>query len=332
MRNPNRNGRCVLVFSESGKWGTPNFNSDLFSTGRNIADSLEGTLCAALLGSNLTDFCEETASFAEEVYCIEHPLLDHFQADFYATALEQLCASIKVDVIITGHNSNNVDVMTRLSFRLGGDILTDCVKFEMDTESDCALCTKPVYGAKALATFELNRKPYVVTMRSNPIQPTESNLTNGKVIHFNPNLDESMTEVKLIQRVEEDYVDLETADAIVCGGRGVNQLELLKDLSGAMERFFTKVEIGGSRPLIDARLLPSTRQIGLTGKKVAPRAYFAVGVSGSLQHVTGILGSRRIIAINSDPEAPIFRYADYGLIGKCEEATPSLIQKMEELS
>ncbi len=329
-----RNDRRVLVFTEMEKWRTLPFNCDLFSTGRDIANSIDGTLCAALLGSELSEVSHKIASFADEVYCVEHPLLDRFQPEFYAIALEQLCASINVDAIIMGHNPANIDVMARLLFRLGGELITDCIQFEIDPESKHALCAKPVYGAKALATFELERKPYLATMRLKPMGPAQPDLDPGKVIHFDAKLDESMAKVELIEAVQEDNVKLDKADAIVSGGRGVRDskgVDQLKELSKALEKFLGTVEIGASRPLVDAQVLPSSRQIGLTGKKVAPEVYFAVGISGSLQHVTGVLGANKIVAINSDPEAPIFKYADYGVVGKYEDVIPVLIRKLDEL-
>lgn len=331
MARTETNDRKVLALVEMEKRGALTFNYDLFSTGRGIANAIDGTLCAALLGGEVTEMCHAIASVADEIYCVEHPLLDRFQPEFYAIALEQLCENINVDAVIMGHNPTNVDVMARLSFVLGGELITDCMQFGIDPESKHALCVKPVYGAKVLATFELERKPYLATMRSKPMEPAELGLDRAKVIRFVPRLDESMAKVELIEAVQEDHVNLDKADAIVSGGRGVKQLEQLKGLTKALKKIFETVEIGASRPLVDARLLPSTRQIGLTGKKVAPQAYFAIGISGSLQHVTGISGANKIIAINSDPEAPIFKYADYGLVAKYEEVSPSLIKKLEEL-
>jgi len=178
-------------------------------------------------------------------------------------------------------------------------------------------------------------KPYVATLRPKGAEPLGSGSGAVKVINFEPLLDKSLIKVETIEQIDEEAVSLNRAEAIVAGGRAVKSsdgLEQLKVLVETLKKYFEKVELGASRPLVDARLVPSSRQIGLTGQKVAPQLYIAVGISGSLQHLTGVLGAKKIIAINSDPNAPIFKVADYGVIASFEEIVPALGSRLKELS
>jgi electron transfer flavoprotein alpha subunit len=140
--------------------------------------------------------------------------------------------------------------------------------------------------------------------------------------------------VECTKRIKEESISLSKANAIVSAGRGVKDLDGISRLKGLIHilgTYFNRVELGASRPLVDTHVVPSSRQVGLTGEKVAPELYIAIGISGSLQHVTGILGAKKIVAINSNPKAPIFQVADYGIIGNFEEVVPALIKKLEEL-
>jgi electron transfer flavoprotein alpha subunit len=174
----------------------------------------------------------------------------------------------------------------------------------------------------------------MATLRSKAAKPIGLGATRGKVIHFNPVIGESSAKIELVQAIKEESISLNNAEAIVSGGRGIQNAEGIEQLRGlvkSLRRYFSRVEWGASRPLVDAHLAPSSRQIGLTGEKVAPELYIAVGISGSMQHVTGISGAKKIIAINTNPKAPIFEVADYGVIGSFEEVVPALIKKLEEL-
>jgi electron transfer flavoprotein alpha subunit len=186
-----------------------------------------------------------------------------------------------------------------------------------------------------ISTFKLERKPFMATLRPKAVEPVGLGPKPGEIIHFDPVIDGPLVEIELIERRKEESVNLNKAEAIVAGGRGIKDsggLEQLSELVKVLRKYFAKVELGASRPLVDAHLVPSSRQIGLTGEKVAPELYIAVGISGSSQHLTGILGAKKIIAINTDPKANIFKVADYGVVGSFEEVVPALRKRLEELS
>jgi electron transfer flavoprotein alpha subunit len=334
MDKINREQRRILVLAErEGQW-IASMTFELLGAGRKIASDLKAILSIALLGHEISDITNKTAQFADEVYSLDHSLLANFEPDLYASALKQLCQKVNPDAVLMGYTLNNLNLAPRLAYRMGVEVITDRVDLVIEPETGYLLCTKPVYGAKVLSTFKLGKKPYMVTLRPKAFEVSRLESDRGKIIHFNPVIDESLVKIEMIEKIKEESVSLNKAEAIVAGGRGIKDaegLERLKGLIKVLRKYFNKVELGASRPLVDARLVPSSRQIGLTGQKVAPELYIAVGISGSLQHLTGILGAKKIIAINTDPKAHIFKVADYGVIGSFEEVVPAFKKKLEEL-
>lgn len=307
---------------------------ELLGMGKKIATGLKGIVAGAVLGHGITDLSMEIARFADEVYSLDHTLLAGFKPELYVSALKQLCQKVNPDAVLIGCTLDNLNLAPRLAYELGVEVITDCIDLTIEPETGHLLCTKPVYGAKVIATFNLNKKPYMATLRPKVVEPIKSGPDRGEIIHFDPVIDETLVKVEMIERIKEESVSLNKAAAIVAGGRGIKDaegLEQLKELVKVLRKYFSKVELGASRALVDAHLVPPSRQIGLTGEKVSPELYIAVGISGSLQHLTGILGAKKIIAINTDPKAPIFKVADYGVIGSSEEVVPALKRKLEEL-
>jgi electron transfer flavoprotein alpha subunit len=314
--------------------GFASITLELLGAGRKIVSDLGAILSVALLGHEISDATREITKFAEKVYSLDHPLLQNFQPELYTSALKQLCQKVNPDVVLMGCTLNNLDLAPRLAYRMGVEVITDCIDLAIEPGTGYLLCTKPVYGAKVLSTFKLGKKPYMVTLRPKAFEVIRLESDRGEIIHFDPVIDESLVKIEMIEKIKEESVSLNKAEAIVAGGRGIKDaegLERLKGLIKVLRKYFNKVELGASRPLVDARLVPSSRQVGLTGEKVAPELYIAVGISGSLQHVTGIMGAKKIIAINTDPKANIFKVADYGVIGSFEEVLPALKRKLEEL-
>jgi electron transfer flavoprotein alpha subunit len=327
------NGR-VLVFIEREDQEIAPITFELMQAGRGLTDEIGGHLCSVLLGNGIDHLSKEISQYADEVYSVDHPLLASFNPEFHASALNQLCQYLKPTAVLMGHTMNNQNIAPKLAYKMEMEVITDCVQLAMEIETGHLLCSKPVYGAKFIATFRLERKPYLVTLRSKAWEPIIPRTTKGEVIPFTPVLAEALVKVECIKKIKEESISLSKAEAIVSAGRGVKDAEGLSQLKGLVNILgtcFRRVELGASRPLVDAHLVPSSRQVGLTGEKVAPELYIAIGISGSLQHVTGILGAKKIVAINTDPKAPIFQVADYGVIGNFEEVIPGLIRKLEEL-
>ena len=323
----------ILIFAEKEDEKIAYFTYELLRAGEELADKLRGHICVAVLGHEVGDMSEEMARFSDEVYALDHPLLADFQGDLYEHALEILCKNLNPDILLMGHSLTNVDLAPRLACKMGVPLVTDCIHLEIGQEG-VLLCDKPVYGDNAVATFTLGKRPRIVTLRAKVMDAMEEGFKSGTVIPFDLDLDQSVARTKSIEIVPGESVSLDKADAIVAGGRGIKEkesLEQLEELIEVLKKYFTKVELGASRPLIDAGWLPSSRQLGLTGEKASPELYFAIGISGSSQHLSGIIGSKKIIAINKDEEAPIFKSADYGVVGEYESIVPTLIRKLREM-
>jgi electron transfer flavoprotein alpha subunit len=332
---PTEENKDIFVLAETEDGRIASITFELLNVGRDLADKIGGNLCAAILGNEVDKFSDEISLFTDKVYSINHVLLANFSPEFYAEALNQLCQSANPVAILIGHTLNSQDLAPKLAYKIGREVITDCVQLAIEDGTGNLLCSKPVYGAKFIATFRLEKRPYLLTLRSKAWESISPQARKGEVTHFDPVLEEVSVKVECLKKIREEGINLSKAEAIVSAGRGVQNSEGgLKQLDGLLKvlgSYFGRVELGASRPLVDAHLLPSSRQVGLTGEKVAPALYIAIGISGSLQHVTGILGAKRIVAINTDPKANIFRVADYGIVGNFEEIVPALVKKLEEL-
>jgi electron transfer flavoprotein alpha subunit len=237
------------------------------------------------------------------------------------------------DIILADHTSIGQEVAPRLAFRLKTRLITDCIDLAIDPDSMLLLQTKMVYGGNALAVYTSELKPQMATIRAKTMSPIErDDSRKGNTIRFDPRIDASSIRTELIERVKEEKkeIGIEDADIVISGGRGIGSREgfsQLKELDRLLNGAY-----GGSRPPCDLGWVPSSHQVGLTGKIIAPSLYIAVGISGATQHIVGISGAKKIVAINKDPNANIFRVADYGVIGDYREVLPSLIEKVRELA
>jgi len=324
----------ILLFVERDRKEIAPITFELLQAGRELTNQTGGNLCGAVLGNEIGHLSKEMSQYVDEVYSLNHPLLENSDPEFHTSALNQLCQYVNPTAILMGHTLNSQNLAPRLAYKIGTEVITDCIHLNLEEETGHLLCSRPVYGAKFIATFKLEKKPYLVTLRSKAWEPIIPRATRGEVLPFTPVLEEVSAKVECINKIKEGSISLNQADAIVSAGRGIKNSEGLSQLKGLIDilgSFFSRVELGASRPLVDAHLVPSSRQVGLTGEKVAPELYVAVGISGSSQHVTGILGAKKIVAINNNPKAPIFQVADYGIIGNFEEVVPALIRKLEEL-
>jgi electron transfer flavoprotein alpha subunit len=165
------------------------------SAGKKIASDINGILCAAILGSELSTVLPEISCSTDEVYVVDHNMLRCFRPDMYANILEQLFRKVNFDVTLAAHTLNGIELSARLANRMGVEVITDCINLVIKDEDGPLLCTKPVYGAKALATFELKNKPYMATLRPKTVEPIVQGRTEGKVIPFDPIIDESMVKM-----------------------------------------------------------------------------------------------------------------------------------------
>jgi len=308
---------------------------ELMGIGEKLAGKMGVGLSGVFVGNEIAGISEEAARFGpDKVYKLEHPLLEGFNPDLWVKVLEDLCLQLKPRVFIMLHSMPNMEVAPRLAYRLKTALTMDCTDLDID-EDGILLRTKPVYGGNAIAVFKYDEEPQVVTVRGNVMEPAKRRAAKGEIVSITPDLDGFTTSVVSIQVIKEQAISLEKADVIVAGGRGIGSAEGFKEpesLATALRGSFHNVQVGCTRPAVDSGWMPSHRQIGLSAAMVAPDLYIAVGISGAIQHLVGMIRSKKIVAVNTDSDCNIFRVADYGVVGDYKQVIPALKRKWEELS
>lgn len=324
----------ILVCGELADGQLASITTELLGCGRRLADDLKQDLSCLLTGDKTGDASEEAIAFgADSVYVAEHPSLKDYDADSYMQVAEKLVKEISPRAILMGQTFMGRDFAPRLAFKLGTGLVTDCLDLTIDPQTKLLVQTKPVYGSNAQAVFTGELMPQVVTVRSKAMSPLERDESRkGEVITYKVDIDASRVRIRTLETIKEEAVGIKLEDApvIVCGGRGMGGPEpfqtTLKELAELLHG-----AVGASRPPADNGWVSEALHIGLTGKIVAPDIYFAIAVSGASQHTAGCSSSKHIIAINKDPEANIFREAEFGVVGKYEEVVPALTKKLKEL-
>jgi len=324
----------ILVCGELAGGKLASITTELLGCGRKLADDLKEDLSCLLVSDAVGGASKEAIAFgADKVYAVEHPALKEYQADSYIQAAEKLVKEISPRAILIGQTSMGRDLAPRLAFRLGTSLTTDCLDLSIDPGTKLLIQTRPVYGGNAQAIFTSELKPQMVTVRTKAMSPLErDDSRKGEVIPTKIDIDTSKVRTKILETVKEEAVGIKLEDApvIVCGGRGVGGPEPFQTTLKALADLLHGA-VGASRPPADNGWVPEAVHIGLTGKIVAPDIYIAIAVSGASQHTAGCSGSKHIIAINKDPEANIFREAEFGVVGKYEEVVPAFTNKLKEL-
>lgn len=331
-----KTNRRVLVVADTEGGSLSPLTLELLRAGDELAPKGNNVLTVCLIGSGLVEPAAELAGYADEVVVLDDPLLATSDAHLRASALARLCEELTPQTIILGHTYENMELAPKLAFRTGSELVTDCIHIERDPHNgNRLLCTKPIYGGNAVAEIAVAAKPQMVTVRAKVWSAAVKGSRNGEVRSFDCKAGELHPQTESVALVAGENVNLDKADVIVAAGRGMKTAEAVAGLAPLLKvlrNHFDKVELGASRPVVDAGILPRSRQIGQTGEKVSPQLYIAVGISGSTQHVAGITDSMKIVAINKDGEAPIFEAADYGVVGSYEDVLPAFIAQLEKLS
>ena len=309
---------------------------ELLGAGKKLADDLGGDFSVVLMGDAVSGAADETVSYGPaRVYKLEHPLLQGFKADLWLASLEQACKEINPKIFLMSHDFIGMELGPRLACRLNTRLTTDCIDFSIDPEDGLLLRTKPVSGGNAISVFKFSGEPQLATVRGKVFEPAEAVDGKGEVVDLAPEIDESMIKVESLETVKEEIVALDKADVVVAGGAGLeeeNGFEILQELSKALSKLFGSVMIGCSRVAVDKGWISSDHQVGLTGSMISPDIYVAVGISGAIQHLVGMIHSKKIIAINTDPGCNMFKVSDYGVVEDYEKVIPALIEKLEDLS
>lgn len=319
----------VMVFAENDGEAIHPVTYELLGKGRELADKLDGELGAALLsGSNLSPK-ELIYRGADKVYCSVHKALAEPIETNYTNALLQVVNEVNPEVILIGATNFGRSLAPRVAMSLNTGLTADCTGLDVDEEGDF-IQIRPAFSGNILAHIKTLTSPRMATVRYKEFSEAQRDESNeGEVIELEVNLKQKESEeVGIVERKRGEDVNLEDAEVVVTGGRGLKSSEdlgLMEDLATALGG-----KVGASRPLVDDGWIGRAHQVGYSGRRVKPRLYIACGVSGQSQHLAGMKDSDTIIAINSDPSAPIFEYADYGIVGDLYEVVPELTKQLEE--
>jgi electron transfer flavoprotein alpha subunit len=326
----------VLILGEVKEGSLDMRTLELLGVGKKLAGDLGVGLSVVVMGETVSGAAEQAASYGPaRVYKLEHPLLHGFKPDLWLASLEQACKKINPKVFLMGHGFIGMELGPRLSSRLSTRLTTDCIDLSIDPEDGLLLRTKPVSGGNAISVFKYPGEPQLVTVRGKVFEPADALDGEGEIVDMVPEIDESMIRVESLEIVEEEVVALDKADVVVAGGAGLGEedgFEMLRGLSKALSKSFGSAMIGCSRVAVDKGWISSDHQVGLTGSMISPDIYIAVGISGAIQHLVGMVHSKKIIAINTDRSCNMFKVADYGVVEDYGKLVPALIEKLEELS
>ncbi|MGQ4807503.1 Caffeyl-CoA reductase-Etf complex subunit CarE [Candidatus Entotheonellaceae bacterium PAL068K] len=325
----------VMVFVEVITGEIAPVAKEMLGVGRRLADALDEPLLAAVLGTGLQEAAQAAIYHgADTVYTVDDALLEQYQTTSYTTVMAQIARQTTPNILLIGMSDNGRDLGPRLAFRLGTGLASDCVELTINSETRLMEATRPVSGGNAMCTVvTLQARPQMATVRAKTMPPAEPDTARqGVVEQVAVSLDAASLPARIIERVKaaSEGVRLEDADIVLSGGRGFKGPDdfyavlepCAKLLGGAM---------GASRAAVDEGWVPTQMQVGLTGKIVSPTLYIACAISGAAQHMAGCGYSRTIVAVNRDPEAPIYQRANIGVVGDYRKIIPAFQRKCEEL-
>ncbi|MDP5276696.1 electron transfer flavoprotein subunit alpha/FixB family protein [Chengkuizengella axinellae] len=318
--------RHVVVFAETKQGSLRNVSFEVLEAAKRLNDG--GLITAVLIGTQEQSQADLLAEYgAHEVVFVENKQLDTYTTDAYTQAFTSIIHEKNPDVILMPHTAMGKDFAPRAAARIGCGLITDCTNVEISDGN--IVFTRPIYAGKAFQRRVVVRDQIFATIRPNNIPCSKvDHHESAKKIQKVLNLDEIRTTVREVIQKTTDGVDLSEAKIIVAGGRGVKSAEgfgPLKDLAQVIG-----AAVGASRGACDAEYCDYALQIGQTGKVVTPDLYIACGISGAIQHLAGMSNSKMIVAINKDPEAPIFDVADYGIVGDLFEVVPLLTEQFKQ--
>jgi electron transfer flavoprotein alpha subunit len=322
----------VWVFAEQRDGRLKSVAYELLAEGRKLADKLGTELCAVCLGHNVEGAEQLVAYGADRVYLADDPALADHQEDYYTRALVDLIRKHRPEILLAGATAMGRSFIPRVASILYTGLTADCTGLDIDPESRLLLQTRPTFGGNVMATIVCQaRRPQMATVRPHVFKkgaPDEKN--QGEVIKVDFDREAVTSRTKLLSFVEDlsEKIKLDDAEVIVSGGRGLGRPEnfqIIKELADSLG-----AALGSSRPPVDEGWIPYSHQVGQTGKTVCPRLYIACGISGAVQHLAGMQTSDVIVAINEDPNAPIYEVATYGIVGDLFQVVPMLTDKLRK--
>ena len=318
----------VVLEQNGGKWNRMSFEA--LAAAKTMAETLGVPLHAAVLGSAVESLAQEAAAYpVAKVFAIQHELLAHYTPDGYTSALEQLIKASKTEALVFPHTYQVRDYAPKLATRFGQAFVSDVV--DIKSEAGKLSFIRQLFQGRLNAAVQATGEPQFVSVQAGAFRSAEAAASPAAVVElFAPQLDAA----KIRSKPEDPFreaqrsVDLSAAELIVSVGRGIKEkdnLHVVEELAQVLG-----AELAASRPICDNGWLPMERQVGSSGQTVSPKVYFAIGISGAIQHLVGMKGSKMVVAINKDENAPIFETADYGIVGDLFEVVPALVEAIKK--
>jgi len=322
---------AVWVFAEHQDGRIRKTTLEVLGAGRKLADGLGVQVIALLLGSGVDDLAQEVAAYADQVYQWDDPLVELYNSDVYLQVIADQAEAENPQIILSGSTCLSRDLFPRLAGRLDTGIAVDCLHLELG-EDGLLVARRPLLGGKALADVVCRHgRPQMALTRPNAFPlPDQREGGKGKIILLDLHVDSGQVRLETLEvvRTDTERLDLTEAEVIVTGGAGMKGAEnfrLLDDLADVLG-----ATVGATRGVVDSGWRSHDDQVGKSGKTVSPTLYFAIGLSGAIHHVMGMDTSKVVVAVNKDPEAPIFQYADYGVLGDLFEVLPLLTEAFRQ--
>lgn len=314
----------VMVFTGFARAGFRKSTFEVISEGRRLANQLNGSLTAVVLGSGAGETAADLAQYgADRILTCDNPALEDFDAFRFTAVLSDIVKQYTPNILLFGSSYNEKEMAARLAAQLDTGAATECVAFTLEGER--LVATRPIYGGKLLARVKIEGSPQIACIRSN-VFPIVKDVRTAEQVMIEPKLKEPRVRVVEKKLKNSDRVELTEANVVISGGRGMggpdySLLEELAELLGGA--------VGASRTAVDEGWRPYSDQVGQTGKVVSPKLYVACGISGAMQHLAGMSSSECIVGINRDPDAPIFNYADFCVVDDLFKVLPALIKEIK---
>jgi electron transfer flavoprotein alpha subunit len=322
--------RAIWVYLEQEGGTLADVSLEMLSKGRQLADRAGWHLAALILGYQVSDLVDQAFSYkADQVWRVDHPLLADFTIEAYAQAAFQAVMEAKPSIFLLGATDNGRDLAGRLAVRLRTGLNADCTDLRLEEPEGVLISEVSGFGGGVLAQIQMARhRPQMASVRPG-VFPLDEALPGrqGTVVTVPLDMEKGEIRTRILERVVGEGVDLTQTPVLVAGGRGVGgNFEIMKDLAALLEG-----EVGGTRPAVDEGFIERERQIGQTGVVCSPKVVICCGISGAFHFIVGIEKAGTVIAINSDPEAPIFEFSDYCVVGDVNQIIPALVTKLRSI-
>ena len=322
----------IMVYGEVLNGKLSRVSLEILGVARRLAEKRKGNVTALLIGKDVKKFAPDLIKHgADRVIIAERDDLDKFVDEHYADIFSKVVEQYRPEIVIGGATAVGRALFPRVAALLKTGLTADCTDFDIEEETGLLLQTRPAFGGNIMATIKTEyTRPQMATVRPRVFKPLPPENREGEIIEFHcdgysPSFYKAVIDVLV---TEGENVNLEDADIIVSGGRGVGSKENFKIIFDLAKEL--NAAVGASRAAVDAGWIPYPHQVGQTGKTVSPKVYIACGISGAIQHQAGMKSSDFIIAINKDPDAPIFDIADLGIVGDLFEVIPELIKEIRK--